>query len=97
MESKTYSRCIRRGDLPGFGRVVGWSQMRFVKRVNERGVVTLPTEVREALGVDEGDIVEFEILGIARKANSPKPAAAGSPSSSKPAANATDSPSNGAN
>ena len=41
--------------------------MRFVKRVNERGVVTLPTEVREALGVDEGDIVEFEILGIARK------------------------------
>jgi AbrB family looped-hinge helix DNA binding protein len=50
--------------------------MRFVKRVNERGVVTLPTEVREALGVDEGDIVEFEILGIARKAN----AQAGKPS-----------------
>ncbi|MEA3137716.1 MAG: Antidote-toxin recognition MazE, bacterial antitoxin [Thermoplasmata archaeon] len=53
----------------------GWSvgpQMRFVKRVNERGVVTLPTEVREALGVDEGDIVEFEILGIARKASDRK-------------------------
>lgn len=61
----------------------GWSvghQMRFVKRVNERGVVTLPTEVREALGVDEGDIVEFEILGIARKANAaPKPAKATRP------------------
>ena len=59
--------------------------MRFVKRVNERGVVTLPTEVREALGVDEGDIVEFEILGIARKATDvkgksakdPKPATGG--------------------
>lgn len=58
--------------------------MRFVKRVNERGVVTLPTEVREALGVDEGDIVEFEILGIARKANpqgkAAKPARAPAPS-----------------
>lgn len=65
-------------DLSIVGRIylasAGWSvglQMRFVKRVNERGVVTLPTEVREALGVDEGDIVEFEILGIARKANAP--------------------------
>ena len=45
--------------------------MRFVKKVNERGVVTLPTEVREALGVEEGDIVEFEVLGIARKAGAP--------------------------
>jgi AbrB family looped-hinge helix DNA binding protein len=43
--------------------------MRFVKKVNERGVVTLPTEVREALGVEEGDIVEFEVLRIARKAS----------------------------
>ncbi len=41
--------------------------MRFVKKVNERGVVTLPTEIREALGVEEGDIVEFEVLRIARK------------------------------
>ncbi len=43
--------------------------MRFVKRVNERGVVTLPNEVREALGVEEGDIVEFEVLRIARKSD----------------------------
>lgn len=72
--------------------------MRFVKRVNERGVVTLPTEVREALGVDEGDIVEFEILGIARKANAAPKAPSSSASSSKPAAaKATDSPSRGAN
>jgi AbrB family looped-hinge helix DNA binding protein len=48
--------------------------MRFVKKVNERGVVTLPTEVREALGVEEGDIVEFEVLGIARKASARGPA-----------------------
>lgn len=41
--------------------------MRFVKKVNERGVVTLPAEVREALGVDEGDIVEFDVLGVVKK------------------------------
>lgn len=41
--------------------------MRFVKKVNERGVVTLPAEVREALGVDEGDIVEFEVLRVVKK------------------------------
>ncbi len=38
--------------------------MRFVKKVNERGVLTLPAEVREALGVNEGDIVEFEVLNV---------------------------------
>jgi AbrB family looped-hinge helix DNA binding protein len=41
--------------------------MRFVKKVNDRGVLTLPTEVREALGVEEGDIVEFEVLGVIKK------------------------------
>ncbi|HUR61089.1 MAG TPA: AbrB/MazE/SpoVT family DNA-binding domain-containing protein [Candidatus Thermoplasmatota archaeon] len=41
--------------------------MRFVKKVNDRGVLTLPTEVREALGVEEGDIVEFEVLGVVKK------------------------------
>lgn len=46
--------------------------MRFVKKVNERGTVTLPAEIREVLGVEDGDIVEFEVLGVARKA---KPAA----------------------
>lgn len=43
--------------------------MRFVKKVSERGVVTLPTEIREALGVEDGDLVEFEVLRVVRKAN----------------------------
>lgn len=43
--------------------------MRFVKKVNDRGVLTLPTEVREALGVEEGDIVEFEVLKVVKKAS----------------------------
>jgi len=41
--------------------------MRFVRKVNDRGVLTLPTEIREALGVEEGDIVEFEVLGVVKK------------------------------
>lgn len=43
--------------------------MRFVKKVNERGVLTLPNDIREAMGVEEGDIVEFEILGVVKKRN----------------------------
>lgn len=41
--------------------------MRFVRKVNDRGVLTMPTEIREALGVEEGDIVEFEVLGVIKK------------------------------
>lgn len=41
--------------------------MRFVRKVNDRGVLTMPTEIREALGVEEGDIVEFEVLGVVKK------------------------------
>lgn len=48
--------------------------MRFVKKVNERGVLTLPSDVREAMGVEDGDIVEFEVLGVVKKRD-PTPAA----------------------
>lgn len=41
--------------------------MRFVRKVNDRGVLTLPTEIREAMGVEDGDIVEFEVLGVVKK------------------------------
>lgn len=47
--------------------------VRFAKKINERGTVTLPVEVREVLSLEEGDIVEFEVLRIARKANAPSP------------------------
>lgn len=42
--------------------------MRFIKRISERGTLTLPSDLREALGVTEGDIVEFEVVGIVKKA-----------------------------
>ncbi len=38
--------------------------MRFMKRVNDRGVLTIPTEVREAIGLKTGDIVEFEVINV---------------------------------
>lgn len=54
--------------------------MRFVKKVNDRGVLTLPAELREALDVGEGDIVEFEVVRVVKKANgSPPPAPQGEP------------------
>lgn len=45
--------------------------MRFVRKVNDRGVLTLPSEVREALDVADGDIVEFEVLRIVKKGKVP--------------------------
>ena len=57
--------------------------MRFVRKVNDRGVLTLPSEVREALDVADGDIVEFEVLRIVKKGKVP-PATA--PATGNPAA-----------
>lgn len=42
--------------------------VRFVRKVSDRGVLTMPNEVREALDVQEGDIVEFEVLRVVKKA-----------------------------
>jgi bifunctional DNA-binding transcriptional regulator/antitoxin component of YhaV-PrlF toxin-antitoxin module len=41
--------------------------MRFLRKVGRRGVLTTPTEVREAMGIEDGDIVEFEIVGVIRR------------------------------
>ncbi|HUR25815.1 MAG TPA: AbrB/MazE/SpoVT family DNA-binding domain-containing protein [Candidatus Thermoplasmatota archaeon] len=46
-------------------------QLRFVKKITDRGVLTLPTEIREALNVAEGDIVEFEVLRVIKKTAHP--------------------------
>lgn len=41
--------------------------MRFTKKIVERGNITLPSDVREALGIEDGDFVEFDIVGILKK------------------------------
>lgn len=46
----------------------GWSIMRFIKKIVERGNMTIPSDVRAALEIDEDDIVEFEIVTIVKNA-----------------------------
>ena len=41
--------------------------MRFLRKVGRRGVLTTPNEVREVLDIQEGDIVEFEVVGVIRR------------------------------
>lgn len=41
--------------------------LRFIKKILERGTVTVPSDVREAIGVEEGDIVEFQIIRVVKR------------------------------
>jgi bifunctional DNA-binding transcriptional regulator/antitoxin component of YhaV-PrlF toxin-antitoxin module len=41
--------------------------MRFLRKVGQRGSLTLPSELREVLSIDEGDLVEFEVIGVVRR------------------------------
>jgi AbrB family looped-hinge helix DNA binding protein len=47
------------------------SGMRFIKKILERGTVTVPSDVREAIGVEEGDIVEFQIIRVVKRSGEP--------------------------
>ncbi len=42
--------------------------MRFLRTVHTRGTMTLPNDIRNALSISEGDIVEFEVVRVVRKA-----------------------------
>lgn len=50
--------------------------MRFLKKVGGRGTVVLPSDLREAMDIEEGDIVEFELVGVVRRANANRDATA---------------------
>lgn len=71
--------------------------MRFIKKIVERGNVTIPSDVREALEIDEGDIVEFEIVSVVRRTDrdaddATPPTDAATRSSPRPTPTATDLP-----
>lgn len=75
---------MRRLPLPGDADAGGVG-LRFIKKIGERGIVTLPSDVRLALGLGEGDIVELELVSVVRRAEKappagPVPAAAPDPS-----------------
>lgn len=38
--------------------------IRFVRKLRQRGGMTIPSEVLEALGANEGDILTFEVSKI---------------------------------
>lgn len=61
--------------------------MRFLRKVGQRGSLTLPSELREVLSIDEGDIVEFEVIGVVRRTDRSTsfPSPAPSPSATAPA------------
>ena len=39
-------------------------EMRFVRKINERGTLTIPSEVREVLDLKDGDVVDVQIMGV---------------------------------
>lgn len=45
-------------------------RVSFIKKIISRGLITIPADVLEVLGVAEGDIVEFEVVRILRRAPS---------------------------
>jgi bifunctional DNA-binding transcriptional regulator/antitoxin component of YhaV-PrlF toxin-antitoxin module len=57
--------------------------MRFLRKLGQRGSLTLPSELREVLAIGEGDIVEFEVIGVVRRSSKaaafPSPAPSPSP------------------
>lgn len=54
--------------------------MRFLRKLGQRGVVTLPSEVRDAMELSEGDIVEFEVVSVVRRSKPAAPVNAEGPS-----------------
>jgi AbrB family looped-hinge helix DNA binding protein len=60
--------------------------MRFVKKISDRGTLTIPSDVREALDLKDGDLVDVHILGVvARRASgTSSPTPSPSPSRKSP-------------
>lgn len=38
--------------------------VRFVKKISDRGTLTVPRDVREALGLEDGDLVDVQIVRV---------------------------------
>jgi bifunctional DNA-binding transcriptional regulator/antitoxin component of YhaV-PrlF toxin-antitoxin module len=59
--------------------------VRFTKRVVAQGHVTVPQDLRAAMAIDGGDLVEFEVVGVIRKASPASPSRSVPASSQVPA------------
>ena len=58
--------------------------MRFLRKVGQRGSLTLPSELREVLSISEGDLVEFEVIAVVRRSNKAAVPSFPSPSATAP-------------
>lgn len=38
--------------------------MKIIRKVGDKGQVTIPKEVRDVMDIEDGDIVEFEIVAV---------------------------------
>jgi len=45
--------------------------VRFVKKISDRGTLTVPRDVREALGIEEGDLVDVQIMRVMGRRSNP--------------------------
>ena len=45
--------------------------MRFVKKISDRGTLTIPSDVREALDLKDGDLVDVHIVGVVGRRATP--------------------------
>jgi len=43
--------------------------MRAIRKVAKSGQVSLPPEIIEVMGIEPGDIIEYEVIGIVKKVN----------------------------
>lgn len=48
-------------------------EMRFVKKISDRGTLTIPSDVREALDLKDGDLVDVQIVGVVGRRTSVPP------------------------
>ena len=38
--------------------------MKVVRKVGDKGQITIPKEIRDVMDIEDGDIVEFEIVAV---------------------------------
>jgi AbrB family looped-hinge helix DNA binding protein len=38
--------------------------MKFVRKLNDKGQITVPKEIRDIMSLHDGDIVEFQIINV---------------------------------
>ena len=46
--------------------------MKIVRKVGDNGQVTIPKEIRDVMDIEDGDIIEFDIVAVHVRKDEPK-------------------------